>query len=86
MVNEKKSMLVYMASGIIVGIISYYPYTYLNSSLIPLVLAVTVLIGMFYALKKIMKSNEKISWFMSNGGWLYIFIWFIIWTIMYNVM
>ena len=82
MQNEKKSIITYLIFGALAGIVSYY----LNNSLMSLGVAVVVLVGLHYVLNKIMKSKEKFQWFMSNGGWLYIFVWFIIWTIMYNVM
>ncbi|MBU3905368.1 MAG: hypothetical protein KJ906_04450 [Nanoarchaeota archaeon] len=82
MQNEKKSIITYLIFGILAGTVSYY----LNSSLMSLSVAIVVLVGLHYVLNKVMKSKEKFQWFMSNGGWLYIFVWFIIWTIMYNVM
>ena len=82
MKNEKKSLITYLIFGTIIGIVSYY----LNSSLMSFGLAVIVLVALQSILKTTMKLDEKFKWFMSNGGWLYIFIWFIVWTIMYNVI
>ncbi len=82
MKKEKKSIITYLIFGIIIGTTSYY----LNSSLMSLALTAIVLIALQSVLKVTMKIEEKFQWFMSNGGWLYIFVWFIVWTIMYNVM
>ena len=82
MQNEKKSIITYLIFGTLIGIVSYY----LNSSLMSLGVAIVVLVALQSVLKAVMKLDEKFQWFMSNGGWLYIFVWFIIWVIMYNVM
>ncbi len=82
MKNETKSMVIYLIAGIVMGGISFY----IKNSLYSLVLAVAALAGIYYLLKKTLKINEKFKWFLSNGGWIYIFIWFISWTIFINVI
>lgn len=81
MEKDKISLFVYVIFGIVFGAISFY----LQSSLYGLVLMIVGLFAIYAVLKKALKSNEKMKWFITNGGWIYIFVWFISWTILYNV-
>jgi dolichol kinase len=75
-----QSTIVYVIIGIIMG----YASTLVNNY-IALVLAVVFLFLIAEILKRVWKMNEKFKWFWSNGGWLYIFVWFIVWIIFYNL-
>lgn len=77
---ENKSTIAYVILGIILGYISFL----LKNNLTSLGLMLVVLYVSPFVLNKILKINEKIKWYLSNGGWIYIFIWFITWTIFYN--
>jgi len=81
MKTETKSTIIYVVSGIILGYISFL----VKDNYIALVLAVAFLFIMAEILKRALKINEKFKWFLSNGGWVYIFIWFITWIIFYNL-
>ena len=81
MKNEQKSTLIYTFAGIIVGYVSFL----LRNNVFAFVLTVAVLYGMYFVLQKLLKTNEKFKWFLSNGGWIYLFVWFITWTIFYNI-
>lgn len=81
MKKEKISLVIYSMVGIIVGYISFL----INNNWLSLLLAIIVLFGMSEILKKALKIKEKFKWFLSNGGWIYIFIWFITWIIFYNL-
>ncbi|MBU3896547.1 MAG: hypothetical protein KJ697_01275 [Nanoarchaeota archaeon] len=80
--KEKKSMLGYIICGILAGVSSYY----INNIIASFVVMIVVLYVGHIALKKLFKIHEKFKWFLSNGGWIYVFIWFISWTILLNVI
>ena len=81
MKTENKTTLAFTLLGIVIG--------YVSSLLRNNYLAPTLAIVFFYigaeSFKRIFKINEKLRWFWSNGGWVYIFIWFIVWIIFYNL-
>jgi hypothetical protein len=81
MKNEQKSTLIYGIIGIIIGYVSYL----IRNNLLSLVLAIIVLYGMSEVLKRALKINEKFKWFWTYGGWIYLFVWFIVWTIFFNL-
>jgi len=78
--REMQTTIVYVIIGIIVGYASILVNNY-----IALVLAVVFLFLIAEILKRILKINEKFKWFWSNGGWLYVFVWFVVWIIFYNL-
>jgi len=80
---ETKSLIVYVVIGIIVGYISSLSrisYGDLGNYL-SLILAIIFFFITAVILRKILKANEKFKWFWSNGGWVYVFVWFISWII-----
>lgn len=79
---ESKSFLVFTIAGIIAGVISFY----LKNNLFSLLFAIIALVAIAEGLKKVLKSNEKFKWFLTNGGLIYIFIWFITWIILFTVI
>jgi len=83
--NESKSFWILSVVGVVFGYVSFLLNKSLQSSIIPLVLAIVVLYASATVLRKILKVNEKMKWFMSNGGWVYVFLWFVTWIIFYNL-
>ncbi len=83
--NESKSFWLFSILGIIFGYVSFLINKTLVSSLIPFVLSIVVLYAFAAVLRQVLKINEKMKWFMSNGGWVYIFLWFVTWIIFYNL-
>ena len=81
MKNETKSLVSFIIIGLPAGIISYY----IRNNFAALIFAIIILYATSEVLKKILKINEKFNWFLKNGGWIYIFIWFITWIIFYNL-
>ena len=81
MKNELKSIIIFVIIGMLMGYISFLVANNIASFL----LAVFVLIILSFALKKILKVDEKLKWFFTNGGWYYLFFWFIVWIIFYNL-
>lgn len=80
---EKKSIstLIYVLAGIALGYVSFS----LNDEFISLGLAIITLLVVAGVLKKALNIKETFKWFWSNGGWLYLFIWFITWIVFFNL-
>ncbi len=83
---ETKTMVVYIIVGIIVGYLSELGRTlyqaagnYVAISLVLIFLVITAEIS-----KKLFKINKEFKWFLSNGGWIYLLVWFISWVIFFN--
>ncbi len=77
---ELKTTLIYTIAGIIFGIISFIG----GNENLALLFALVGLVVVQYALKTFYKINEKFVWFLTNGGWIYLFIWFITWIMLLN--
>lgn len=78
---EKKCIIIYLIAGVIIGYLSFL----IGNNYLAALLAIIFLIVIEEILKRIFKIEEKFGWFMSNGGWIYIFVWFIVWIIFYNL-
>ena len=83
---ETKISIVYIIIGIIIGYFSQMSrdiygetgvYIALSAALIFLVITAEVN-------KKVFKINKEFKWFWSNGGWIYLVVWFITWIIFFN--
>lgn len=88
MKTESKALTAFVIAGIIVGILSWYIGKAMpgnGSNFIALAMAIFVLVGLPEILKRVLKVKEKFKWWLKNGGWIYIFVWFIVWIIFYNV-
>ena len=83
--NESKSFWFFTVLGVVFGYVSFLLNNTLQSSVIPFVLAIIFLYVSVNILKRVLKVNEKMKWFMTNGGWVYIFLWFVTWVIFYNL-
>ena len=73
-----KVMLLYLVIGIIIGYISFL----IVNPFISTILAVIILFVVPKTFGKILKINEKIRWWLTNGGLVYMFIWFITWAML----
>jgi len=78
---ENKTTIAFTLLGIIMG---YVSYALMNNYLALAVAIVFLYIGA-QVFKRVFKINERFKWFLSNGGWTYIFVWFIVWIIFYNL-
>jgi hypothetical protein len=81
MKTENKTTLAFTILGILIGYVSYLS----RNNYLALMLAAVFLYVGYELFKRIFKINEKFRWFWSNGGWIYIFVWFIVWIIFYNL-
>ncbi len=77
--EETKSLLAYLAAGIMAGIASFV----IRDNLLALALTIAVFAASSIILQKLVKKQFK--WLLPNGGYLYFFIWFIVWVILYNL-
>ena len=87
MKTENKIMAVYIVVGIIVGYLSFLVRNIYGETgnYVAISLALIFLVITAEVLKKAFKMNQDFKWFWSNGGWIYIFIWFITWIIVWNL-
>jgi hypothetical protein len=83
---ETKMMIVYIVAGILVGYLSQVARNAYGESgnYIAISLAVIILVATTELNKKLFNICKNFSWFLSNGGWLYLFVWFISWIIFFN--
>lgn len=81
MENKSKSTIIYLASGVLLGYVSFL----LNDEFLALGMAVASLVVIAGLMKKLLKLDEGFKWFWSHGGWMYFFIWFITWVIFFNL-
>jgi len=78
---ENKSTIAFIILGIIMGYVSFL----LRNNYLSLAVAVIFLYVGAQIFKRGLKINEKFNWFWTNGGWIYLFIWFIVWIVFYNL-
>ena len=78
---ENISTIAFTILGIIIGYVSFL----LSNNYLSLGVAVVVLYIGAQLFKRIFKINEKLNWFWTNGGWIYLFMWFIVWIVFYNL-
>jgi len=83
---ETKIMIVYIIVGIIVGYLSNLGRNLYGETgnYIAISLALIFLVIITEVNKKIFKLDKDFKWFLSNGGWIYLFVWFITWIIFFN--
>jgi len=81
MKTENKANLAFTILGIIIGYASYL----LKNNYLSLLVAIVFFFVGAEILKRIFKINEKLKWFLSNGGWTYVLIWLVVWIIFYNL-
>ena len=83
---ETKIMIVYIIVGIIVGYLSILGRNMYGETgnYIAIALALIFLVITAEVNKKIFKMDKNFKWFLSNGGWIYLFVWFITFIIFFN--
>jgi len=86
---ETKAVIAFIIVGIIVGIASCgigQLITGNQGNFAALGLAIVVLVGLPQLLKKMLGIDQKLKWWLTNGGWIYLFVWFIVWIMFYNLL
>ncbi|MEM7819747.1 MAG: hypothetical protein QXD48_02880 [Candidatus Aenigmatarchaeota archaeon] len=75
------SSIIHVIAGIISGYISFL----INNSIISFFTMIIILIITIFFVKIAFKVQKDKKWWLGNGIILYLFIWFITWTILYNI-
>lgn len=86
---ETKALIAYILAGILAGILSWMVGKLMPTNSGPfaaLAIAIFILVGLPQLLKRPFGASEKLKWWLSNGGYIYIFVWFITWIIFYNLV
>jgi hypothetical protein len=78
---EKKSVLIFTVTGMVAGYLSYL----IANSMLSLAIMLVMLYGSMKAARFAVKEKKDPKWLMSNGGTIYIFLWFIIWIMFYTL-
>jgi hypothetical protein len=83
---ETKTMTVYIIVGIIVGYLSELGRSLYGATgnYVAISLALVFLVITAEVSKKLFKIDKEFKWFLSNGGWIYLLVWFISWIIFFN--
>ena len=83
---ETKITTVYIIVGIIVGYLSELGRSLYGAAgnYVAISLALIFLVITAEVSKKLFKIDKEFKWFLSNGGWIYLLIWFISWIIFFN--
>jgi hypothetical protein len=83
---ETKLMIVYVLVGIVAGYLSQFARNIYGESgnYIAVSFAIIFLVVSAEISKKLFKIDKQFKWFLSNGGWLYIFVWLISWIVFFN--
>ena len=83
---ETKLMIVYILVGIVAGFLSQFVRNMYGESgnYVAVSLAIILLVIAAELGKKMFKIDKEFKWFLSNGGWLYLFVWLISWIIFFN--
>ena len=86
MENGTKTMALYVIMGIIAGYLSQYSRIIWGEAgnFVALGIALIFLVLTAEISRKIFKINKEFKWFLSNGGWIYFFVWLVSWIIFFN--
>lgn len=79
---ELKTALLFTIAGAIVGYISFL----VNNSLYALAVAIVVYIVIQTSVKNFIKIKKDRKWWAGNAAILYILIWFVVWTLLFNTV
>jgi hypothetical protein len=82
MKTETMTTLIFTAVGIAVGYLSWA----IANNWAALGLALVVLVALPQVLGRALRVQEKFRWWLANGGWIYLFVWFISWVIFHTLL
>jgi len=80
MKKENKSFAIHSVVGIFAGLVSFF----LKDRLTVLISIIVVEAILVKVLEKYL-GKENAKWWISNGIWIYVFVWFISWSVFYNL-
>lgn len=79
MENKIKSVSIYAALGILIGFVS----PFLQSNILPFLLAAVVLVAVGKTFEK--KFDKEPKWWLTNGGAVFILMFILFWIISFNL-
>jgi len=77
--GDLKATIIYFVLGIVAG----YAAFVINNPRLALV-SMMVILGLSTAVMKYALKAPNYKWFLSNGIIVFLFMWFVVWTIFYN--
>ena len=82
MKEENSVFAFYLILGIMLGYASFL----LKSNLFAAALALAgFFVGAFVLESFFVEQKRGYKWYFTNGGWMYFFVWFIVWVVFYNL-
>ncbi len=78
---EMKLTFTNFALGVVMGYISFA----LNQPILSAFVSLTGMAVVNFSMKKILKIQEERNWWFGNAVAVFIFSWFVVWTIFYNL-
>jgi hypothetical protein len=83
---EKKMGILFSAVGIVLGFLSHIITQITKFPAFNLIIVLTVIFILRFSLERLLKMEKRPwNWWLSNGVYLLILFWFIIWTIIRNI-
>lgn len=79
---DLRTTLLFALLGSIVGYLSFI----IKSNTGSLVMMIVFLLAAKFLGQKLLKEKKDSKWWLGNGVIIYIFVWFITWTVFYNVL
>jgi hypothetical protein len=79
--KELNSTVIHSLAGFAAGYASFVT----NNPPLAIVIMLVVLGITHFLVKFLLKINEDKKWWLGNGLIVYIFFWFVVWTMFYNV-
>ncbi|MBS3056009.1 MAG: hypothetical protein J4473_01095 [Candidatus Aenigmarchaeota archaeon] len=78
---ERKTIILFSVIGALIGYIS----ALINNPPISALLAIIIVVVLYIGIKSIMKIKQDWKWWIGNGIFTYFVVWFVVWTIFYNL-
>lgn len=82
---RNKVIILFSVLGIIVGYLSFLITNLTNFPEINILLLVILGLLVKKVLERKWKIKEGRQWWIRNGGTLYVLLWLVVWTILYNL-
>ena len=85
MKDKKKASVVFAFVGVIMGYVSFLITNSLETNLLQPFIAILAMVFTSEIMKYTLKIKKDFKWFLSSGGWLYYFVWFVTWVVFFNL-
>ena len=79
---DLRTTIFFAVLGIVVGYVSFL----VKSNIASLVIMIIVLVAAKFLGQKMVKEKKDSKWWLGNGMIVYILLWFVAWTVFYNVL